>query len=283
MKSLLLSLCVCVCAINCSPLPHPQLTEKEFNARARSLDLGFDKNVFMIEGYSQVRRQGGRAYQEPIKFPTLTVKSPNQLPVDNVNKVKVSLANPVYKEELDSIAQQINEINIEEASRIENQVELKVDVDAMLDQLSDDTVQDEEQINELKIVEVTTSKADDSDEIELEAEDIEEIVSEQPLPTTQTLEILEVTNLDKTESPVESESESTTEELILEEEINTDSVSIVDLEPVLMEEMSLDIELEDGEDAALQIPDDIAPLQTEQLLIEEVTTSNIPTLQIEEV
>lgn len=289
MKSLLVSLCVCVCAINCSPLPHPQLTEKEFNARARSLDLGFDKDVFMISGYSQVRRQGGRAYQEPIKFPTLTVKSPNQLPVDNLNKVKVSLANPVYKEELNSIAEKINEVNIKEAEKIDNQVVLKVDVAAMLDQIIDDqqiiedTLENDEEVDELKIVEVTTSNPEDSDEIELETEEaIEEIVSEQPLPTTQTLEILEVTNLDKTESPEVEELESTTEELILDQDIITDAVSIVDLEPVLMEEMSLDIELGDSEDTPLQVQD-ILPLQTEQLLIQEVTTSNIPTLQIEEV
>lgn len=282
MKSLLLSLCFCVCAMNCSPLPHPQLTEKEFNSRARSLD-GFDKNVFMIEGYSQVRRQGGRSYQEPIKFPTLTVKSPNQLPVDNLNKVKVSLANPVYNEELESIAQQINEINIEEAQRIENEVDLKVDVAAMLDTVLDDNSVDD-LINELNIVEVTTttSKTDDSDEIDLETstEDIKEIVS---LPTTQTLEILEVTNSDKTETPVEEDSDSTTEQLIIQEDIiSGDSVSIVDLEPVLMEEMSLDIELGEDDMSVLQL-EDVAPLQTEQLLIEEVTTSNIPTLQIEEV
>jgi len=282
MKSLLLSLCFCVCAMNCSPLPHPQLTEKEFNSRARSLD-GFDKNVFMIEGYSQVRRQGGRSYQEPIKFPTLTVKSPNQLPVDNLNKVKVSLANPVYNEELESIAQQINEINIEEAQRIENEVDLKVDVAAMLDTVLDDNSVDD-LINELNIVEVTTttSKTDDSDEIDLETstEDIKEIVS---LPTTQTLEILEVTNSDKTETPVEEDSDSTTEQSIIQEDIiSGDSVSIVDLEPVLMEEMSLDIELGEDDMSVLQL-EDVAPLQTEQLLIEEVTTSNIPTLQIEEV
>jgi len=279
---LLLSLCFCVCAMNCSPLPHPQLTEKEFNSRARSLD-GFDKNVFMIEGYSQVRRQGGRSYQEPIKFPTLTVKSPNQLPVDNLNKVKVSLANPVYNEELESIAQQINEINIEEAQRIENEVDLKVDVAAMLDTVLDDNSVDDI-INELNIVEVTTttSKTDDSDEIDLETstEDIKEIVS---LPTTQTLEILEVTNSDKTETPVEEDSDSTTEQSIIQEDIiSGDSVSIVDLEPVLMEEMSLDIELGEDDMSVLQL-EDVAPLQTEQLLIEEVTTSNIPTLQIEEV
>ena len=68
MKSLLVSLCVCVCAINCSPLPHPQLTEKEFNARARSLDLGFDKDVFMISGYSQVNKI--RKISQAIKIPT---------------------------------------------------------------------------------------------------------------------------------------------------------------------------------------------------------------------
>ena len=57
MRSLIaMSVCM-VCSLHALPvesLPFPQLTEAEFNARARSLDVGFDNEVYMISGYSQV-------------------------------------------------------------------------------------------------------------------------------------------------------------------------------------------------------------------------------------
>lgn len=300
MKCLVLSLCF-VCALHpVTPAPRPQLTEEEFNARARSLDIDFDHHKYMIEGYSQVRRQGGRAYQEPIKFPTLTVKSPNQLPVEGRNKVKVSLANPVYKDELDSIAQQINLINEKEAERIEEEKALE-ELEELAEEIAQQIVEEAtEQIfqdgettteieliededyettvgdNGFEIVEVTTRSEDNSEA----TTEIEEF-SEEPVPTTQTLQILEVTNLDKTEVPVIQLSDGDQNMQVLQEilsEIDEDKLNelvnkldVSALEP----EMSLDIDLSDE----IQI----SPLQTEELLIEEVTTSLTPTLQIKEI
>lgn len=344
-----MSVCM-VCALHALPvesLPFPQLTEAEFNARARSLDVGFDNEVYMISGYSQVRRQGGRSYQEPIKFPTLTVKSPNQLPVDSKNKVRVSLANPVYKEELNSIVQQINEINIEEAERIdqekaalqeEDNLEPQLAAEMTIEELENEIEQTtrlelESLINELEIVEVTTNRITGlTEDTEYENEEKLETTtkneqqnSEDNLPTTQTLEILEVTNVNKIEIPSvqeteediqpsqsldsidyniqlgdidysNSQSEDTTD-LIDQSEDSSDSTLIGEiitggedyivevegsgLEPSLMEEMSLDIEL--GDEVSLSEEVQVVPLQTEQLLIEEVTTERLPTLQIEEV
>ena len=57
MKSLILLSVSMVYALHALPvesLPFPQLTEAEFNARAGSLDVGFDNEVYMISGYSQV-------------------------------------------------------------------------------------------------------------------------------------------------------------------------------------------------------------------------------------
>lgn len=354
MKSLLLMSVCMVYALHALPvesLPFPQLTEAEFNARARSLDVGFDNEVYMISGYSQVRRQGGRSYQEPIKFPTLTVKSPNQLPVDSKNKVRVSLANPVYKEELNSIVQQINEINIEEAERIdqaeaalqeEENLEPQLAAEMTIEELENEIEQTtrmelESLINELEIVEVTTNRitglTEDTDYVN--EENLETTTrnqqqnNEDNLPTTQTLEILEVTNVNKIEIPsvqetddyeyiqqeenqpsqsldsidyniqsgdidyINSQSEDTTD-LIDQSEDSTligdiitggeDYIVEVEgsgLEPSLMEEMSLDIEL--GDEISLSEDLQVVPLQTEQLLIEEVTTERLPTLQIEEV
>lgn len=350
MRSLIVMSVCMVCALHALPvesLPFPQLTEAEFNARARSLDVGFDNEVYMISGYSQVRRQGGRSYQEPIKFPTLTVKSPNQLPVDSKNKVRVSLANPVYKEELNSIVQQINEINIEEAERIdqekaalqeEDNLEPQLAAEMTIDELENEIEQTtrlelESLINELEIVEVTTNRITGlTEDTEYENEEKLETTtkneqqnSEDNLPTTQTLEILEVTNVNKIEIPSvqeieediqpsqsldsidyniqlgdidysNSQSEDTTD-LIDQSEDSSDSTLIGEiitggedyivevegsgLEPSLMEEMSLDIEL--GDEVSLSEEVQVVPLQTEQLLIEEVTTERLPTLQIEEV
>jgi hypothetical protein len=39
-----------------------------------------------------VRRQGGRAFNDPISFPTLTVRSPNELTGDASKQVAVELA-----------------------------------------------------------------------------------------------------------------------------------------------------------------------------------------------
>lgn len=350
MRSLIVMSVCMVCALHALPvesLPFPQLTEAEFNARARSLDVGFDNEVYMISGYSQVRRQGGRSYQEPIKFPTLTVKSPNQLPVDSKNKVRVSLANPVYKEELNSIVQQINEINIEEAERIDQEKAALQEEDNLEPQLAAEmTIEDleneieqttrlelESLINELEIVEVTTNRITGlTEDTEYENEEKLETTTkneqqnnEENLPTTQTLEILEVTNVNKIEIPSvqeteeniqpsqsldsidyniqlgdidysNSQSEDTTD-LIDQSEDSSDSTLIGEiitggedyivevegsgLEPSLMEEMSLDIEL--GDEVSLSEEVQVVPLQTEQLLIEEVTTERLPTLQIEEV
>lgn len=350
MRSLIVMSVCMVCALHALPvesLPFPQLTEAEFNARARSLDVGFDNEVYMISGYSQVRRQGGRSYQEPIKFPTLTVKSPNQLPVDSKNKVRVSLANPVYKEELNSIVQQINEINIEEAERIdqekaalqeEDNLEPQLAAEMTIEELENEIEQTtrlelESLINELEIVEVTTNRITGlTEDTEYENEEKLETTtkneqqnSEDNLPTTQTLEILEVTNVNKIEIPSvqeteeniqpsqsldsidyniqlgdidysNSQSEDTTD-LIDQSEDSSDSTLIGEiitggedyivevegsgLEPSLMEEMSLDIEL--GDEVSLSEEVQVVPLQTEQLLIEEVTTERLPTLQIEEV
>lgn len=350
MRSLIVMSVCMVCALHALPvesLPFPQLTEAEFNARARSLDVGFDNEVYMISGYSQVRRQGGRSYQEPIKFPTLTVKSPNQLPVDSKNKVRVSLANPVYKEELNSIVQQINEINIEEAERIdqekaalqeednlEPQLAAEMTIEELENEIEETTrLELESLINELEIVEVTTNRITGlTEDTEYENEEKLETTtkneqqnSEDNLPTTQTLEILEVTNVNKIEIPSvqeteediqpsqsldsidyniqlgdidysNSQSEDTTD-LIDQSEDSSDSTLIGEiitggedyivevegsgLEPSLMEEMSLDIEL--GDEVSLSEEVQVVPLQTEQLLIEEVTTERLPTLQIEEV
>jgi len=83
---------------SCDTLPIAQLTEKQFRSGARSLDGTND--VFMISGYSQVRKQGGRSLQNPIKYPTLKVKSPNQLNVGAVSKVKNRLADPVFEKNI---------------------------------------------------------------------------------------------------------------------------------------------------------------------------------------
>jgi len=91
-------------------LPTPQLTETQFRSGARSLENLND--VLMISGYSQVRKQGGRAFQQPINYPTLKVKSPNQLNVESISKVKLSLADPVFKNKnFQAIAEEINKIH----------------------------------------------------------------------------------------------------------------------------------------------------------------------------
>ena len=56
MRGLLISLSTLYLLHGAQCAPMPQLTEEEFNARARSLDAGFDNEVFMISGYSQVKK-----------------------------------------------------------------------------------------------------------------------------------------------------------------------------------------------------------------------------------
>jgi len=100
--------------------PVPQLTEKQFRSGARSLDG--TNNVFMISGYSQVRKQGGRSLQNPINYPTLKVKSPNQLIVGAVSKVKNRLADPVFEKKIIENQIRVNQDSNRIASAMEENI-----------------------------------------------------------------------------------------------------------------------------------------------------------------
>jgi len=105
---------------SCDTLPVPQLTEKQFRSGARSLDG--TNNVFMISGYSQVRKQGGRSLKNPINYPTLKVKSPNQLIVGAVSKVKNRLADPVFEKKVIENQIRINQDSNRIASAMEENI-----------------------------------------------------------------------------------------------------------------------------------------------------------------
>jgi len=184
----LLVLCVAACAL-AGPLPQ-RLTEEQFKARARSLD---NSNVFMIQGYSQVRRQGGRSFNgEPINFPTLSVKDPKQVKVQGSRKVQINLADPVYKdnaETLNSIRDELEKINAAELDRFNQEQEAAVEVndepevpeeeevEVAADPVEVDVIIEEETISpaaedDLTILELNTeSTSDDEDLIPTEAEE----------------------------------------------------------------------------------------------------------------
>jgi len=198
----LLVLCVAACAL-AGPLPQ-RLTEEQFKARARSLD---NSNVFMIQGYSQVRRQGGRSFNgEPINFPTLSVKDPKQVKVQGSRKVQINLADPVYKdnaETLNSIRDELEKINAAELDRFNQEQEAAVEVndvpevseeeevEVAADPVEVDVIIEEETISpaaedDLTILELNTeSTSDDEDLIATEAEEdvvaVEDVAAVDPI------------------------------------------------------------------------------------------------------
>jgi len=177
-------------------IPVPQLTEQQFRARARSLDNEIPNNVLMISGYSQVRRQGGRAFEDPIKFPTLTVKNPNQLYLDTPSKVKVSLADPVYDEkELETIAQKLEEINQLEGQRIrEEQLQEQL-------QVEEEQPEELEQPQELEQEEVFEQPEEENFNVLIEEEPInEDDASEDTIEEEAPVDAAEI--FEETEDPV---------------------------------------------------------------------------------
>ncbi len=70
-----------------------------------------------------MRRQGGRAFNDPISFPTLTVRSPNDLAGDASKQVAANPTGPVfnldYEKELEDIRLKIDEVNEVEKERLE--------------------------------------------------------------------------------------------------------------------------------------------------------------------
>lgn len=177
-------------------IPVPQLTEQQFRARARSLDNEIPHNVLMISGYSQVRRQGGRAFEDPIKFPTLTVKSPTQLYLDTPSKVKVSVADPVYNEkEIETIAQKLEEINQLEGERIKAEKEAEKEVEDVVEvdvaPLEDNGIEQEDEAEAVPVeVEDVPVEVDEVpvDEDEVPAEEDEAPVEDDEVPVEDVVE-----------------------------------------------------------------------------------------------
>lgn len=109
-------------------LPTPQLTEQEFRSRGRSLEgPEEEKNVVMISNYRQVRVQGGRSINSPIDFPTLTVKSPDQLSSEGASsrQVSLNLANPVFTQTEDAYIEEQKLVEEEEEDNIEEEMEME--------------------------------------------------------------------------------------------------------------------------------------------------------------
>jgi len=232
--------------------PTPQLTEEEFRARGRSLDDDSSK-VMMISGYSQVRRQGGRAFNDnDIKFPTLTVKSPNQLRVDSNNKVRVNVASPVFDPskvmsadeaqrlaELQEIAAKVDAINQQEEERFEQEKEMVEEQELAEEQemveeqeLPKEEIQEQEPEQEQEIVEVeqttipvveTTEDTFTQDLTGLELNTLEE-------------EVTEAVSEEATAAPVTEAAQEPVEEAV--EVLVEEEGSGLALEP----DMSLDIE-----------------------------------------
>jgi len=245
----LLVLCVAASAL-AGPLPQ-RLTEEQFKARARSLD---NSNVFMIQGYSQVRRQGGRSFNgEPINFPTLSVKDPKQVKVQGSRKVQINLADPVYKdnaETLNSIRDELEKINAAELDRFNKEQEAAVEVN------------DVPEASEEKEVEVT------SDPVEVDVI-IEEAETTSPAAEDD-FSIFEL----NTESASDDEDLATPEEDVVAVE------DIAAVEPVVVEsieddeegsgmlipDMSLDME-------AVEVVDEIMQNVDDNVILEEESTS----------
>merc|ERR1711962_821063 len=120
-----------------SALPFPQLTAEQFSARARSLDFPPPEKVFIVNGYSNVRRQGRMGSQENIKYPQLVVKDPNEL-LGGYSKNSLLTNGPVFdkesKEEKESTAriqEQINAVNDDLINKLEAvEQKLKEDLEA---------------------------------------------------------------------------------------------------------------------------------------------------------
>jgi len=120
----------------------------------------------MISGYSQVRKQGGRAFQQPIKYPTLKVKSPNQLNVESISKVKLSLADPVFKNEnFQAIAEEINKIhNLDSQQKEEESFLISKEVNEDAKNMS------QEETKLLKTIEI--AQTDETEVLELKQKQI---------------------------------------------------------------------------------------------------------------
>merc|ERR1719369_1623170 len=122
---------------NTQALPFPQLTAEQFSARARSLDFPPPEKVFIVNGYSNVRRQGRMGSQENIKYPQLVVKDPNEL-LGGYSKNSLLTNGPVFdkesKEEKESTAriqEQINAVNDDLINKLEAvEHKLKEDLEA---------------------------------------------------------------------------------------------------------------------------------------------------------
>lgn len=223
------------------PLPFPQLTEEQFRARARSLDNEIPNNIFMISGYSQVRRQGGRSFADPIDFPTLTVKNPNQLYVNTPSKVKISVADPVYddkEKELETIAKKIEEINQLEGKRIEEQ---------NLQQVEDDIVEEPVVDN----VEEEVTEELDYEQEEVDQQETEEYEEDGEGNTLQ-IEL----DAEQPEDDLTSEDEELVSEIVITEEDNEDDLVLATTEGFQAFEVNEN-----------DVSDDIVP---QELLVEEV-------------
>merc|ERR1712080_263872 len=179
-----------------SALPFPQLTEEQFSARARSLDE--PNNVLITNSYTQVRRQGRMGAEDNIKFPTLEVRNPNELPRGPVQN-KLFIRGPVYKKSTADIEEKIREINLAVEAKIEEQ-ENKL-------QVEEPTVKEVEEVidtlTDLAAIEVV---AEEIAEAAILADEMEE-VEEQEIATMVDLKVVDLEEMVAEEIAEEIEAE----------------------------------------------------------------------------
>jgi len=123
----------------------------------------------MISGYSQVRKQGGRAFQQPIIYPTLKVKSPNQLNVESISKVKLSLADPVFKNKtFQAIAEEINKIhNMDSQQKEEESFLISKEVNEDAKDMSQEETIETSQTNETEVLESEQKQISDDEKFNI--------------------------------------------------------------------------------------------------------------------
>merc|ERR1711962_1282743 len=222
---------------NTQALPFPQLTAQQFSARARSLDFPPAEKVFIVNGYSNVRRQGRMGSQENIKYPQLVVKDPNEL-LGGYSKNSLLTNGPVYdketKEEKESTAriqEQINAINDDLINKLEALEEVDgvqdlIDIEKLTDITAAEIVAEELAQNIESIVDLKVS----DEALKKDAEDMAHIIIDG--------EIVQLTK-----EIVENEIEEIAEKIETEvEEVEADLVeeAVAEIEKIIIENDNAD-------------------------------------------